>query len=548
MELSLILNALRRYWWVIVVFTGLGALPGLLVEDAGTNYQSKAVLLISPPSESQSQVSFSSDPDRYVIGQLSVLTSEALAERVANSIGEGASTNSVLSKITIVHKPRTDIVEITAVDIDPLRAQQAAQAYVDLYFDSIRQQVEDAQQPQIDQLEDELSQVGAQLATIDADIAEAMAPFLPTATGDDLAAFPPIPGLEVVAPDLVSQKQNLLAEYGQLLSAKAGLELNARLKVTSEVVQRATLPIAPVIESSKMLVAGGAIAGMFIGLLLAVTIARLSAKVVGSKQVAEILSQPLVGDFPYSRALAKNPVPIDQVPIDVSAFVDALCVRAEASAHAANALVIVVTGTERSAGSTTLAATMANRFALSGSQVLLVDADTTDPRISLAFPNGAGIPAFLAQAARAGDAGRRPVGRSNGEPLATTSIPGLAVLGLGNKLEQQSLRRHNVPQLVEAAAAQAHVVIFDGGPLASAASTVQLMQLADTVVLAVPVKRQRVLELEAVARLLHSRRGELLPVSMPASSRGRRKKPTTTRVVVSDNISIEADDRPVANV
>ena len=477
-----------------------------------------------------------------------MLTSEALAERVANAIGEGASTNSVLSKIVIVHKPRTDIVEITANDNDPVRAQQAAQAYVDLYFDSIRQQVEDAQQPQIDQLEDELSQVRAQLATTDADITAAMAPFLPDTTADTTDAFPPIPGLEVVAPDLLSQKQNLLAEFGQLLSAKAELELNARLKVTSEVVQRATLPIEPVIESNKMLVAGGAVAGMFIGLLIAVTIARLSTKVVGSKQVAEILSQPLVGDFPYSRALAKHPVPIDQVPIDVSAFVDALCVRAEASARSANALVIVVTGTERAAGSTTLAATMANRFALGGSQVLLVDADAADPRMSMAFPTGAGIPAFLAQAVRTGDVGRRPAGRPNTDPLSSTGVPGLAVLGLGNKLEQSSLRRHNVPQLVEACAAQAHVVIFDGGPLLAAATTVQLMQLADTVVLAVPVKRQRILELEAVARLLRSRRGELLAIAMPSSAHGRRKKSAATDVVVSDDISIEADDRPVANV
>lgn len=96
MELSFVFNALRRYWWVFVACTVLGAVAGVLGNDRGSElYESTAVLIVSPPSESRVQVSFTNDPDRYVIGQLSVLRSDDLAERVANEVGDGATTGEV---------------------------------------------------------------------------------------------------------------------------------------------------------------------------------------------------------------------------------------------------------------------------------------------------------------------------------------------------------------------------------------------------------------------------------------------------------------------
>ena len=49
------------------------------------------------------------------------------------------------------------------------------------------------------------------------------------------------------------------------------------------------------------------------------------------------------------------------------------------------------------------------------------------------------------------------------------------------------MRRQNVPHLLEAASGNSnvHVVVIDGGPMLDAASTVQLCQLVDAVVLAV---------------------------------------------------------------
>ena len=65
----------------------------------------------------------------------------------------------------------------------------------------------------------------------------------------------------------------------------------------------------------------------------------------------------------------------------------------------------------------------------------------------------------------------------------------------------------------------ADVVIFDGGPLMSAVSTIQLTWVADAVVLAMP-PNQRIRSLEATAgELTHQ---QVLPVWTAAHRRGAR--------------------------
>ena len=85
-ELSFFINAVKRRPWIIILFIALGAAAGqLATPDAAPKYYSRAVLNVSPPSQSRVAVSFSSDPDRYVIGQLSVLNVRALIDSFSPS-------------------------------------------------------------------------------------------------------------------------------------------------------------------------------------------------------------------------------------------------------------------------------------------------------------------------------------------------------------------------------------------------------------------------------------------------------------------------------
>lgn len=522
MELSFVVNALRRYKWVPIIFLLLGGFVGFSLHNrAAETYSSDAILLVTPPSESQVSVSFNNDPDRYAVGQISVLRSSALADRVATRVGGGIGGAYVGSTVTITHEPKTDIFHVTAKTSDPKRSMDIANAYVDLYFQDLNDAVTSAQKPELDRINSDLAAIQSELASVDAQIQKAMGAYLPSSPSANDSRV--IPTVEQVAPALATSKATLTAEYAQISASKNQFEINQRLRVTSRVIQRDQLPTSPDLASRKQLYLG-VMGGLFLGVVAAVVLGRISSRVLDPAQAAEALGQPIVGRFPRLRELAKIHRPqFVELPPTAAAVVDALCVRAESSAPPGVPFVVLVTGAERSSGTTTLAMAMAARYASAGSHVLLVDVDVRHPALTHAFARGrAGIDALTSRTN-----GTKPAsgGRTTGqqEPFAPTPVAGLSVVGLGGKSSASPLQRQNVLDVVEAAKRHAQVVVFDGGPLLDSATTVRLASIADVVVLAVPVERQRTDALAALGRQIAASDVPLLVVDMPASAPRRRE-------------------------
>jgi capsular polysaccharide biosynthesis protein/Mrp family chromosome partitioning ATPase len=518
MELTFILKATRRFWWVLAGCIALGALVSVMLDTTSDPYfQSQAIILVSPPSESRVQVTFTNDPDRYVLSQLSILRSDALADSVAARV-EGETTETVLSAISIQHATKTDVVEVVAKYPDPERAKAVAQAYVDVYMDQLRNAVDDTQLPELEQLSEQLASLGNQITLVDKALEASIAPFIPTpGLVPEGRAYPPIPPLESLSPSLISQKQGLVEQFNQLLTTKTELELSGKLRVTTQVVQRATLPTTELVDRNRLVGVAGVVGGAFVGLLACVALARLSRTSSDAEQAAAMLGGPLVGQFPRSRLLARSRrAAVEQLPQDAIGLVDDLCVRAEAHASVGKALTVLVAGTERASGTTTLAAAMASRYAANGSHVLLIDVDSRDPELTRLFAAASpGIPGLLARGA---EVSATPRGRDveRADPFSSTVIPGLDVVGIGDKTGRSAFRRQQVPEIIDVASRHAHVVVFDGGPLMEAASTVQLAQLVDAVVLAMPGRRQLHRVLTSIASQIKDRTGEVLVVAMPA--------------------------------
>ena len=110
-------------------------------------------------------------------------------------------------------------------------------------------------------------------------------------------------------------------------------------------------------------------------------------------------------------------------------------------------------------------------------------------------------------------------------------MPGVRVVGAGGQAGGPALRRQQVPDLLDAATRLASVLVIDAGPVLAAASSAQLAQLADAVVLAVPRRRLLRRTLASVASQLADRRDDLLVVVMPARRRRERPAPAVTSVV-----------------
>lgn len=489
MELAFLTSAVRRYFWIVVLGAVLGALPGLYMTfTAEELYESRAVLLMAPPTQTRSTTggNYQGDPDRYVAGEMSVL--ESLSDAVTEEVGGPDAMEGV--EVTFEQQPLTDVVVVIATAPTPELARDVADAYTNQYFVALAAQLERTQGPAIADIEEEITAVKAALDDVDARINTELRPYL----GREA-----IPTVEQVAPALASEKETLSAQYNELQATRA--ELGSGLRVASRVVRDANLPTEPLGSSGKMMVLVGAVAGGFLGLLAAVVVARLSRSVIDDDQAEEILGHDIVGSMPDWPEVATNRAAVLQPPSpQVEQFLDALGVRVEAVGQGTGTVSAVVCGVRSSAGTTTLATSLALQLASPEVSVLLVDADRHHPEVTELLSGGEG--------------------RADVEVVDTTvtNLQFVTLAGLTTLASSLSGdRRPNAELQLSVASTYADVVIIDGGALMGSASTVQLTRACDAVVVAIP-RRQSIRGLETISHELRSR-DHLLPVWVPVDAK-----------------------------
>jgi uncharacterized protein involved in exopolysaccharide biosynthesis len=529
-ELSYLFAAVRRRWWLVALLSVLGLAGGYLA--SGTHvvaYRATAVLDIQPPQNSFGSTVFISDPDRYVIGQLSVLRSSTLAERVATQF-PGQTVTSMTNAVTVTHEPKSSLVAIGVTLTDPKQAEAIANSYAETYITDLKKRAAEQQGPAVQAFDSRLAAIKTNVVEIERkretnrQIVNQANLILAAPTGLAPATITEARQRLDTAMDSNSQiegdLQSLRVEQSQVLQNKSQLEQAAIVKVATEVVQPAVVPSLPIPGKAKILPVAGLLGGAMIGLALAMLMARLSGKAVDEQDLADALGQGIVGRLGRSADLAGLSLPnlMAMVPTDVARVADQLCVRAEARSTEGTSLTVLVTGSARAAGTSTLAVALASRFARTGLSVVLADADQSGAAITRQFgaSEQGGIPALLA---RAGDnlAAVRKRGSGvveNAFAIYTpTSVTGIDVLGLGPNAGRTTLRRTDVTAVLQAAMQHAHVVVIDGGALLDSASTVQLAQMVDAVVLAVPMKHQHLDELAVIADQLGAQRlKSVLPV------------------------------------
>ncbi|MFV0523923.1 MAG: hypothetical protein ACK5RL_05435 [Acidimicrobiales bacterium] len=507
MELAFVISALRRRIWLVTLCALLGALPGLRADPGASNsYSSTATLSIQAPTRANVNL-FSADPDRYVVSQLAVLNNsvlrEAVAEQVTEATDEEVGTGMLAEVVEIEQIPETDNVEITATTDDPALSQAIAQTYGESYVRGLATTDDDETARQ--DLDARIATLEGELAAVDAQLREAMTPYLPRANDP---TPDPIPLPDVVDPGAVSRRQVISAELIQLKSNRVELDAESRLRVNTQIVAPAPLPAEPDMSRGNLLLVGGLIGGGLIGVVVALLWARFSTKVLDEGTASDIIGVPVTAELAHYRSIARNQLAAFQaLPRSAVPVVDQLCVRAEAMAEINRSLTVLVTGTMRSAGATTLALAMAERFAAGGASVVLVDADVRDPRVTALFnaTSDGGVPAVISGGVGAVDA-------RGHSAFTRTMDPAVAVLGLGPNRGSAALRRDTVPDLLDACRRKAEIVVVDGGPVLDLASTIQVATLADAVVLAVPLTRQKADALGDLARQLEPVSRKLLPV------------------------------------
>lgn len=497
MELSFVIKALQRRWWIIVVFSLLGAIPGSLVGDSDViEYQSDAALLVTAPTSSQTF--FSGDPDRYVQGQLTVLESETLSNEVALIIGATQDDAIEIRRNTdFTQVGDTDVVVVSVRAESPEQARVTTQAYIETYIENQRITAQASQQPDIAALELLLTEKKEELRIVNQTIEDAMRIYV---------LDPPVPPVNAIVPAAAASADLLVDEINRIQSAQNELDFQARLRVNTQIVQQASTPRFPVESSNSILIIGGYILGAMLGVVVALISAQFSPNLIDAVATAEVTGQAVVGTLARSRVMRSNPLLASQQTRGrTPQTLGQLAVRSEALGTVTRPLVIACIGPRVGAGATSTALAMAGRFAQQGSLVTVLDADDRDRSLSRkhALPDLGGLAELVSCIEQGNDVNTDGV-------LSPTELGGVNVIGQGEEISV--LRRANIQSVIQTAAQFGDVLIIDGGPLLGSAAVIEACRHADAIVLTVPLQQQRRSQLADVVTQIGTDRTKLLTV------------------------------------
>jgi capsular polysaccharide biosynthesis protein len=533
-ELSFIISAIRRRFWLIILFTIIGGIVGTVVSrSSDTNeYETTAALLVQPPITGNVVNISPNEPDRYVLGQQRALESMGLADNVAKSI-DGETAQSVHDAISIKHRAGTDILEITVKAKDPERAATIANAYATEYLKSLSTTPETSQSG-LDTLKQQQAELRARI--------DELGPRIDA--GNKGNGTIPGPGDAVAE----NQAEMLKAEYNEVTKQITDLQAQSYQRVTSEVIESAVVPTSTIATSSKLYVGAGLLGGFAVGLVAAILAARLSSKVLDRYEAETVLNQPIAGELVHAGGLTRSrAAALYELPPALEQVVSRICARAQANAADDRPLVIAVVGTQRHAGTTTVALAMAGRFARTDLNSVIIDFDSHDPELTELFaPDAGGIPTVLSYLGQPS---------SNGQPMssharsrrvdptmifASTPSDRVRIIGAGADHDTLTLRRSEISRILDFASRDVEVVIADAGSLPDAAAAEQLVRVADCVVLAMPLSKLRASTLDTTARLLSGRSELILPViTHPGRSKFTARPVHTAKTTVADDDDLE---------
>ncbi|SDZ57455.1 polysaccharide biosynthesis tyrosine autokinase [Herbiconiux ginsengi] len=153
------------------------------------------------------------------------------------------------------------------------------------------------------------------------------------------------------------------------------------VKIT--VLQNASVPAAPFSPNVPLYIVIGALLGLILGLALAITRYVLDTRIRNEHDVEAITDAPIVGGIAFDARTPENPLVLRDDPRSPRAeSFRTLRTNLQFVGVGENARSFVLTSSVPGEGKSTTSANLAIAMALSGQQVVIVDADMRKPRIA----------------------------------------------------------------------------------------------------------------------------------------------------------------------
>lgn len=449
------LRTFRRFWWLILVATVLGAAVGYGTTFLSTPvYQSTARLFVTTQSGTSVGDAYQNNlfSQERVVSYAGLATSEQVAARAVDQLKMPISPEALRSKITATPLPKTVLLDISVSDTDPALAQTYANAVAD-----------------------QLVQLVSELET--------------SRRGGTPAAGA------------------ILLDDANYPTEPAGLSLLTR-------------------------VALGAAGGLFIGLLIAVSIGALDSRLRAREKVEALTRSHAIG------ALIADPHRSDVAVIDLAAGGPAAERLRELRTNLQFArtrdgrrpTVISVTSPSHGDGRTTTAIDLAATFAESGRSVVLVDGDFVGAaladRLSLSEADRVRTVQRGLGTALAGDhaVSEAVIPSPGGAPFAL--LPAGPLAGTRRRLWGDEAAGHVIGALRE----QFDYVIIDTPPLDTASDGAVTSALGDGAIVLARIGHTTTKGLRSALQALESANAEFIGAVVTGEPGHRREQSKPTPV------------------
>lgn len=454
-DAGLFLFALERRSSLPVAFALLGASLALVYSLAlvTPTYVSKAEVLVAPPVFASPVDAGGGSGVVNVGNERELVHAASVAQLVRTRLQSDSSVADLQRRVGVAVPGDTEILSITFRANSELGAQRGAQAYAEAYLDLKRQRAATA-------ADRHAANVKAAVEPIEAELSVARR---------RLASAPPASAAQAAAKATVDALIRQAAPYYRDLADATSVETLP----SGSIVSPANRPQTP--DSPRPVVTAflGAMAGLCVGVALALVRDRLDLRLRSRGDLEEYLRAPVLATVPRRRT-RKGVGPLVTLELPKSAPSEAYrALRARMLWMAARRglKTIMVASPNGEGGKTAVAANLAVSLAQAGKAVTLLTTDLRDSEIHTCFglDNEEGLSSVLAGEVPPGDATREP------------GVEGLHVLSSGPTPAQPAelLQSESMRDLLAAQVREADFVVIEAPPALGAAECLAIAPWMD---------------------------------------------------------------------
>jgi Mrp family chromosome partitioning ATPase len=460
------IDALRRFWWIVVVFAAAGAVIGGLPEpenaaDSITRYSATHTILVSSTSENGGVFA---DPLLFNQIQLFATTGEVPA-RAAEAIDYGDSGAALAAQVTVTADQQNGALQIATTQTTAEQAETIANAIGDELITYLAERQDTLR-------DDRLASNLARLDELEAQVKDAEE--VSQGNLNDRVAAAQLEALERQYSVAFEQFNILQADEGQLV-----LTTLQRAQPVAITEQGLTAPRSRVGRA----VLGG-IAGLAVGIGLALLLARSDRRIRNREQAEQLLglkASAIVPDAPKNDVAVLAVRPDRHDPLSdsyrtmrsVISFIDN-----EHDRDPKKAAVVVVVSPGQGDGKTSVSANLAAAFVESGDRTVAVNSDFRRPALSKRLVGYEPTPS--GESLRSLETG----------PLQMAVLPTddkqLVLLDLAGMAGQSpSELARSTGKILRRLANVADSIVVDTSPVGATAEVLEFVPVADTVLMVV---------------------------------------------------------------